>query len=91
MPQAQRDWSWVNMATVWMGMVHNVVVYEAAAGLMALGLTLGADVPLFVFGQNALGEGVKGNDVICMYLARPKSMIFTSASYETITLNELMS
>ncbi|MBB3173529.1 NCS1 family nucleobase:cation symporter-1 [Endobacter medicaginis] len=38
-PQAQRDWSWVNMATVWMGMVHNVVVYEAAAGLMALGLT----------------------------------------------------
>ena len=38
-PAAQRDWSWVNMATVWMGMVHNVVVYEAAAGLMALGLT----------------------------------------------------
>ena len=35
---AQRDWSWVNMSTVWMGMVHNVVAYEAAAGLMALGL-----------------------------------------------------
>jgi len=26
--------------------------------LMALGLTLGADVPLFLFGANALGEGV---------------------------------
>ncbi len=34
----RRDWSWVNMSTVWMGMVHNVVAYEAAAGLMALGL-----------------------------------------------------
>jgi len=28
------------------------------AQLMALGLQLGADVPLFVFGRNALGEGV---------------------------------
>ena len=37
-PAARRDWSWVNMSTVWMGMVHNVVAYEAAAGLMALGL-----------------------------------------------------
>ena len=37
-PQARRDWSWVNMSTVWMGMVHNVVAYEAAAGLMAIGL-----------------------------------------------------
>ncbi|APZ43776.1 NCS1 family nucleobase:cation symporter-1 [Acidihalobacter ferrooxydans] len=33
-----RDWSWLNMSTVWMGMVHNVVAYESAAGLMALGL-----------------------------------------------------
>ncbi|WP_246495042.1 NCS1 family nucleobase:cation symporter-1 [Ameyamaea chiangmaiensis] len=38
-PLARRDWTWVNMATVWMGMVHNVVVYEGAAGLMALGLS----------------------------------------------------
>ncbi len=37
-PREKRDWSWVNMSTVWMGMVHNVVAYEAAAGLMALGL-----------------------------------------------------
>ncbi len=37
-PMAKRDWSWINMSTVWMGMVHNVVAYEAAAGLMALGL-----------------------------------------------------
>lgn len=37
-PAEKRDWSWVNMSTVWMGMVHNVVAYEAAAGLMALGL-----------------------------------------------------
>jgi len=38
-PPEKRDWSWLNMATVWMGMVHNVVVYEGAAGLMALGFS----------------------------------------------------
>lgn len=37
-PPSRRDWTWVNMSTVWMGMVHNVVAYETAAGLMALGL-----------------------------------------------------
>lgn len=36
---AKRDWTWVNMSTVWMGMVHNVVAYETAAGLMALGMS----------------------------------------------------
>lgn len=38
-PVAKRDWSWVNMSTIWMGMVHNVVAYETAAGLMALGMS----------------------------------------------------
>lgn len=38
-PPAQRDWTWVNMSTVWMGMVHNIVAYETAAGLMALGMS----------------------------------------------------
>ncbi|GAJ29041.1 NCS1 family nucleobase:cation symporter-1 [Acidomonas methanolica] len=38
-PQEKRDWTWLNMATVWMGMVHNIVVYEAAAGLMAIGFS----------------------------------------------------
>lgn len=38
-PTERREWSWVNMATIWMGMVHNIVVYEAAAGLMALGFS----------------------------------------------------
>jgi len=38
-PPEKRDWTWINMATVWMGMVHNVVVYEGAAGLMALGFS----------------------------------------------------
>lgn len=34
-----KNWSWVNMATVWMGMVHNIVAYEAAAGLIAMGMS----------------------------------------------------
>lgn len=38
-PTIKRDWTWVNMSTVWMGMVHNVVAYETAAGLMALGMS----------------------------------------------------
>ncbi|GEL01567.1 putative allantoin permease [Swaminathania salitolerans] len=38
-PPDQRQWGWINMATIWMGMVHNIVVYEAAAGLMALGFS----------------------------------------------------
>lgn len=38
-PAEKRDWTWLNMATVWMGMVHNIVVYEAAAGLMAIGFS----------------------------------------------------
>ncbi|GBQ59952.1 NCS1 family nucleobase:cation symporter-1 [Komagataeibacter swingsii] len=38
-PASRRDWNWFNMATVWMGMVHNVVAYEAAAGLMAIGFS----------------------------------------------------
>lgn len=35
----KRPWNWLNPATIWMGMVHNFVIYEAAAGLMALGFS----------------------------------------------------
>lgn len=38
-PHDRRPWNWLNLATIWMGMVHNIVVYEAAAGLMALGFS----------------------------------------------------
>ena len=34
----KKDWTWLNMSTVWMGMVHNIVAYEAAAGLIAMGM-----------------------------------------------------
>jgi len=33
-PEERRNWSWVNYSTVWMGMVHNVVAYTTAAGLV---------------------------------------------------------
>ena len=39
LPPQKRDWTWVTLAAVWMGMVHNVVAYEAAAGLMAVGFS----------------------------------------------------
>lgn len=38
-PVEGRTWSWVNYTTVWMGMVHNIVAYTTAAGLIALGLS----------------------------------------------------
>ena len=38
-PEEKRNWSWVNYSTVWMGMVHNVVAYTTAAGLIALGMS----------------------------------------------------
>lgn len=34
-PREKRNWSWVNYSTVWM--VHNVVAYTTAAGLVAAG------------------------------------------------------
>ncbi|CAP54990.1 putative allantoin permease [Gluconacetobacter diazotrophicus PA1 5] len=39
LPRQKRDWTWITLAAVWMGMVHNVVAYEAAAGLMAIGFS----------------------------------------------------
>jgi len=38
-PEERRNWSWVNYSTVWMGMVHNVVAYTTAAGLISLGMS----------------------------------------------------
>jgi nucleobase:cation symporter-1, NCS1 family len=38
-PEELRNWSWINYSTVWMGMVHNVVAYTTAAGLIALGMS----------------------------------------------------
>ena len=35
----RRNWSWVNYSTVWMGMVHNIVAYTTAAGLISLGMS----------------------------------------------------
>lgn len=38
-PAERRNWSWVNYSTVWMGMVHNVVAYTTAAGLVGFGMS----------------------------------------------------
>jgi NCS1 family nucleobase:cation symporter-1 len=36
----ERRWTWLNYSTVWMGMVHNIVAYTTAAGLIALGMSV---------------------------------------------------
>jgi len=38
-PKERRNWSWINYSTVWMGMVHNVVAYTTAAGLVGAGMS----------------------------------------------------
>jgi len=38
-PREQRNWSWVNYTTVWMGMVHNIVAYETSANLLNQGFS----------------------------------------------------
>ncbi|HEX2830316.1 MAG TPA: 4-(cytidine 5'-diphospho)-2-C-methyl-D-erythritol kinase [Burkholderiales bacterium] len=45
-------------ATVLIGLNHLWGTGLTRAELQALGLTLGADVPVFIYGQSALGEGV---------------------------------
>jgi len=37
---SERNWTWLNYCTVWMGMVHNIVSYTAAASLIALGMSV---------------------------------------------------
>ncbi len=39
-PSSQRNWTWLNYSTVWMGMVHNIVAYTTAASLIALGMSV---------------------------------------------------
>lgn len=39
-PKSDRQWTWFNYTTVWMGMVHNIVAYTTAAGLIALGMSV---------------------------------------------------
>ena len=75
-PRASRDWTWLNMATVWMGMVHNVVAYEAAGGLMELGFsawqallaTAIADAVLFVAMTLGARPGVEHGLPFCVLI-----------------------
>lgn len=39
-PKERRTWDWINYSTIWMGMVHNIVSYELAASLLALGMSV---------------------------------------------------
>jgi NCS1 family nucleobase:cation symporter-1 len=38
--RSERNWSWLNYTTVWMGMVHNIVSYTTAASLISLGMSV---------------------------------------------------
>ena len=56
--------------------------------LMALGLTLGADVPVFIFGRNALGEGV-GERLAA--LALPPAWYLVLAPQVSVSTKEIFS
>jgi NCS1 family nucleobase:cation symporter-1 len=35
----ERNWTWWNYATIWMGIVHNIVAWQVAANLIAIGMS----------------------------------------------------
>ncbi|WP_146777771.1 NCS1 family nucleobase:cation symporter-1 [Rhodococcus wratislaviensis] len=35
----ERRWTWWNYSTIWMGIVHNIVAWEVAANLIAIGMS----------------------------------------------------
>ncbi len=62
--------------------------------LIKIGATLGADVPFFIIGGCALGEGIGEKltplpsiDGVCYVLAKPKESISTAFVYQNLNLN----
>ncbi|WP_329246838.1 NCS1 family nucleobase:cation symporter-1 [Actinoallomurus sp. NBC_01490] len=39
LPPERRRWTWWNYSTIWMGIVHNIVAWQVAANLIALGMS----------------------------------------------------
>ncbi|WP_035323797.1 NCS1 family nucleobase:cation symporter-1 [Peribacillus kribbensis] len=39
-PKEKRTWGWVSYSMIWMGMVHNIVSYELAGSLIAMGMSV---------------------------------------------------
>ncbi len=63
-PAERRTWTWVNFTTVWMGMVHNIVAYTTAAGLIALGLSAGEALAAVVVANLFLVAGMWLNGAV---------------------------
>jgi NCS1 family nucleobase:cation symporter-1 len=38
-PKVKRNWGWVSYTMIWMGMIHNIVSYELAGSLIAIGMS----------------------------------------------------
>ncbi|MDN3015821.1 NCS1 family nucleobase:cation symporter-1 [Paenibacillus sp. BSR1-1] len=38
-PKEKRTWGWLSYSAIWMGMIHNIVSYELAGGLIAIGMS----------------------------------------------------
>jgi NCS1 family nucleobase:cation symporter-1 len=39
-PKEKRTWTWISYSMIWMGMVHNIVSYELAGSLIAIGMSV---------------------------------------------------
>ncbi|MCB1636489.1 MAG: cytosine permease, partial [Xanthomonadales bacterium] len=50
-PDAQRHWTWLSIASLWVGMVVCVPSYMLAAGLVAEGMSLGQAVTTIFLGN----------------------------------------
>ncbi|MFF2501066.1 NCS1 family nucleobase:cation symporter-1 [Peribacillus sp. NPDC058075] len=39
-PKEKRTWNWISYSMIWMGMIHNIVSYELAGSLIAMGMSV---------------------------------------------------
>lgn len=39
-PNEKRTWGWGSYSMIWMGMIHNIVSYELAGSLIAMGMSV---------------------------------------------------
>ncbi|MFD0051253.1 NCS1 family nucleobase:cation symporter-1 [Actinomycetes bacterium NPDC127524] len=53
-PQEKRNWGWISYSMIWMGMIHNIVSYELAGSLIAMGMSVWQALGAVAFSNVAL-------------------------------------
>lgn len=62
-PKEKRNWGWISYSMIWMGMIHNIVSYELAASLIAMGMSVWQALGAVVLSNVALIVAIWLNSV----------------------------